>query len=331
MKRLYILGGLLAALIFFIYSMSDVVTDTQPVAYEITNDTAISNASSLSKQDVHIDTAESVALPATDRPSVLPLTQQNPLNFAQGKTLISAINNFWFHCKQANNCAIKLGSLQSQLGESRFLLVRDYPYLNELWQQSQAEIDLNSLDSLRDKINAFKDAAVAIWGSNAQIVLADQLTYLQFQLANQDLRDSVVAAPDLGIQEIVSHIEKWQVSLIDETDSTKSGISKDLIKYELAIALIPSSLDESQQTVFREKLAQRYLNPEQQKTILHRQNQRLRQATIVEKYQSQLRQYRTALNELRQTEYLHMDEGEWQSFYQQRIREFRKGFFSINH
>ncbi|KYN26388.1 hypothetical protein AUQ44_15255 [Vibrio cidicii] len=247
------------------------------------------------------------------------LLDPHKLRELQGRVLREQLESFWRECVHKQNCEKQLAQLQTLLSVEWFQLLQNFRQRSRQWQDAQANMPLESLDSLSQRIEMFKQNALEIWGPLSTVLLADQFAILEFRLDSVPLTQ--IEASQF-VEQYQSLIERWQQQgdVLEFEDKQTH--------YERALSLIPSHYSADEREQIRQTLAQKYLSDEQSSEIAFRAQQEREQEKQVEDYQRALAQLKASLEEQRARRYASWDEQQWQNYYQQQIARFRREFFA---
>lgn len=237
----------------------------------------------------------------------------------EGKALVNQLDEFWRLCQQADNCTEQLAQLKFDLPEKWLKLLSDYPQLSADWQVAESAIPLESIDSLEERVELFKQSAEQVWGELAHQIFADQFTHLDFTLSANTLKEVEATDFVLHYQELIAEWENETETLNVETPSQK---------YELAVSLLPNSYSSSELATIKSKLQETYLDEAQADNIAVREQQMTQQHQAVRAYNEQLDQLKATLDSQRSSNYATWTQQEWDSYYQQQVTNFREQFFS---
>lgn len=266
-------------------------------------------------KDAHSDSARNAEASHDSRTETQP-----PLLLAEskGRALKEAMEAFWLQCRRQGNCSERLEELRASLSQPRYDLLSRYPEVKMQWQRVLGDLQLDSYNSLADKIAEVKRQARLVWGELAQTVLADEFALYDFTVESQQLDNS----------EAENYLEDYQ-NMLAKWQGTEGALSLDsnAAIYEKGVSLIPAHYSEAQHRQAIKQLAEHYLTPEQSTSLVERDKQVAAQQTQVLDYQSQLSQLTTALQHQRATTHSHMPDSEWQQHVEQQISEFRVEFF----
>jgi|GEM_PF-1755992 len=239
----------------------------------------------------------------------------------KGQALSQELEAFWFDCQALNNCEVRLADLALTMSDSNYYLLANYPELKRQWHENLGSLELNPLATLADKIAEYKRQAEAIWGQQAETILADQFSAYDFALESYSLADS---SPGDYLAEFQSLALRWQ------SNANLVGLEGDLETFETALSLIPANYSQQQREFVISQLSATYLTPEQASDILARQQQVQVQQQEVQDYQSQLSALETSLSQQRTSTYAALSDAQWLSYYEEQIRQFRIEFFKSN-
>ncbi|EJN6826218.1 chromosome partitioning protein ParA [Vibrio cidicii] len=247
------------------------------------------------------------------------LLDPHKLRELQGRVLREQLESFWRECVHKQNCEKQLAQLQTSLSVEWFQLLQNFRQRSRQWQDAQANMPLESLDSLSQRIEMFKQNALEIWGPLSTVLLADQFAILEFRLDSVPLTQ--IEASQF-VEQYQSLIERWQQQgdVLEFEDKQTH--------YERALSLIPSHYSADEREQIRQTLAQKYLSDEQSSEIAFRAQQEREQEKQAEEYQRALAQLKASLEEQRARRYASWGEPQWQNYYQQQIARFRREFFA---
>ncbi|NAZ96211.1 chromosome partitioning protein ParA [Vibrio toranzoniae] len=237
----------------------------------------------------------------------------------KGKALVNQLDEFWKLCQQVDNCTEQLAQLKSDLPEKWLKLLSDYPQLSADWQVAESAIQLESIDSLKERVELFKQSAEQVWGELAHQIFADQFTHLDFTLSASTLKEVEATDFVLHYQKLIAEWENETETLNVETRSQK---------YELAVSLLPNSYSSSELATIKSKLQETYLDEAQADNIAVREQQMAQQHQAVRAYHEQLDRLKATLDSQRSSNYATWTQQEWDSYYQQQVTDFREQFFS---
>ncbi|MCG9677724.1 chromosome segregation ATPase [Vibrio sp. Isolate24] len=245
----------------------------------------------------------------------------NPLAQSSGKEWIEALESFWRHCQQRNDCDQALSLLKAELSDARYLILAHYPQLKAQWQEVMGELELNQYHSLADRMAEMKHQAWLIWGELAAVMFAEEYALYDFSMASQDL----------ATDNAVSYVESYE-ALLNQWQHHEESLSLDsgAARYEKGVSLIPSTFTQQQKEQAKAQLAAKYLNAEQSAAIAQREQQVTSQEIQVSNYQSQLLELKQSLDQQRSTAGSAMSDLEWQQYVEQQISDFRINFFNYN-
>ncbi|MEZ8289549.1 chromosome partitioning protein ParA [Vibrio sp. 10N.237.312.B06] len=246
-------------------------------------------------------------------------THVENLTELEGKALFDELDGFWKLCQQRDDCAEQLARLKSELPSIWFELLSDYPQLSVDWQLTQSTIPLESIETLEERVALFKQSAQQVWGELAHQLFADQFTHLDFTLDANTLKENEASQFLANYQDLLS---EWQ----NNTDTLNAETQ--LLKYELAVSLIPSSYSPAEIVSVKADLQETYLDEMQTSNIAAREQQVAQQQQTVMSYHEQLDQLNATLDSQRSSSYATWTQHDWDSYYQQQVTNFREQFFS---
>lgn len=241
------------------------------------------------------------------------------LSELQGRALFDELDEFWKVCQQRDDCIEQLARLKSELSSIWFELLSGYPELTVDWQLAQSSIPLESIENIEERIALFKQSAQQVWGKLANQLFADQFAHLDFTLDANVLEESEANQFLTNYQDLLS---EWQNSAGTLNAETQ------LQKYELAVSLIPTSYSPSEIVLIKTDLQESYLDATQANDIGAREQQVEQQNQTVMTYHEQLNQLKATLNAQRTSSHDTWAQQDWDSYYQQKITDFREQFFS---
>ncbi|MEZ9577488.1 MULTISPECIES: chromosome partitioning protein ParA [unclassified Vibrio] len=241
------------------------------------------------------------------------------LSELEGKALFDELDGFWKLCQQRDDCTEQLARLKSELPSIWFELLSDYPQLSADWQLTQSTIPLESIETLEDRVALFKQSAQQVWGELAHQLFADQLAHLDFTLDANTLEKNEASQFLATYQDLLSEWQNNTGTLNAETQ---------LQKYELAVSLIPSSYNPAEVASVKADLQDAYLDEAQASNIAAREQQVAQQQQSVMSYHEQLDQLKATLDSQHSSSYATWTQQDWDSYYQQRVTDFREQFFS---
>ncbi len=287
-------------------------TEAKPLVSQVTADDSSTPTATASSGNAAMQSKHTPAVSLDGK------TYAEGLSELEGKALFDELDEFWKLCQQRDDCTKQLAGLKSELSSIWFELLSGYPQLTVDWQLAQSSIPLESIDNLEERIALFKQSAQQVWGELAHQLFADQFAHLDFTLDANVLEESQANQFLTNYQDLLS---EWQNSACTLNAETQ------LQKYELAVSLIPTSYSPSEIVSIKTNLQEIYLDAAQAHDIAEREQQVVQQKQTVMTYHEQLNQLKVTLNAQRTSSHDTWAQQDWDSYYQQKITDFREQFF----
>lgn len=239
-----------------------------------------------------------------------------------GRKLVTLLALFWRDCEAGASCEQDLLEQKRQLSPERYALLEHFIH-NGLAREELLGLELVSQNaSLEQKIAQVKYIDRQVWGDDAELLFADEYALYQFSLKSRQLSE---------LEDAAGFIDAYQELLRQQHDDlARFSLESDLAKYEHASALIPDAYSAYDRAFLTQALADKYLLPVQQASLLLRQEQVTHQAIEVQTYRQGFDALSRELMASRQTDRAHLSQAQWQAYLARRQYEYRINFFAKN-
>lgn len=237
----------------------------------------------------------------------------------RGTKLLNKMANFWGECKSTHTCDEQLIELEKQLPYSLFKLLSDFESLRDEWLLTSLSIPMDL--PFNEKVYQVRQQYETVWGAYTDLLFEEEFKYYRFRAESMMLQQ---VSPSEYIEQLNQLFEQQAASKLDIFVQSKSA------KFDYALRNIPNTYSEEERELLVRELSFLYLTEQERTDFYKRDLQIKNQRQEVETYQKQLFELKKSLESMRNNEYRTLSDDEWQRIYQERIGEFRKGFFDYH-